>query len=101
VFGEQSNGPSQRPKGGTTRYRRNRDTISLKVLWSRASKTVVAYEGADLELDALTNRKPVKGVSDERRDIGEFSDAPYETGSSIENRLEFSTHTYAHTCTHT
>ena len=27
-------------------------------MWSRASKTV-SLEGADLELDALTNRKPV------------------------------------------
>jgi len=28
----------------------------------------------------------VKGGSDERRDMGEPWDAPYETGSSIENR---------------
>ena len=51
--------PSQRPKGGTTRYRKNWDTVSLEVLRSRASKTVY-HEGADLELDALTNRKSVK-----------------------------------------
>jgi len=80
--------PSRRPKGGTTRYRRNWDTVSLEVLWSRASKTV-SHEGAGLELDALTNRKPVKGISDERRDMGELLDAPYETSSSIENRLNF------------
>jgi len=35
------------------------------------------------------NRNLVKGVSDERRDMGELWDAPYETGSSIENRLKF------------
>jgi len=51
--------PSRRPKGGTTRYGRNWDTVSLEVLWSRVSKTV-SREGADLELDALTNRKSVK-----------------------------------------
>src|SRR6218665_1285233 len=71
-----------------TRYRRNWDTVDLEVLWSRASKTV-SHEGADLELDALTNRKPVKGVSDERRDMGELWDAPDETGRSIENRWKF------------
>jgi len=80
--------PSRRPKGGTTRYRRNWDTVSLEVLGSRTSKTV-SHEGADLELDALTNRKPLKGVSDERRDMGELRDAPYETSGSIENRLKF------------
>jgi len=31
---------SQKPKGGTTRYRRNWDTVGLEVFWSRASKTV-------------------------------------------------------------
>ena len=40
-------------------------------------------------LVALTNRMPVKCISDERRDMGELSDAPYETGSSFENRLKF------------
>jgi len=44
--------PSRRPKGGTTRYRRNWDTLSHEILWSRASKTV-SHEGADLELDSL------------------------------------------------
>ena len=57
-----------------TRYRRNWDTVSLGVLWSKASKTV-SQEGADLDLDALTNRKPVKGVSGEIKDVGEFLDA--------------------------
>jgi len=46
--------PSRRPKGGTTRYRRYWDTVSLEVLWIRASKTV-SHEGADLKLDALAN----------------------------------------------
>ena len=53
----------RRPKGGTTRYRRNWDTVVLEVLWSRASKTVSHEEAdleLDLELDAMTNRKPVK-----------------------------------------
>ena len=66
--------PSRRPKGGTTRYRRNLDTVCLEVLWSRASKTV-SHKGAYLELDALTNRKPGKGVSDEERDMGELWDS--------------------------
>ena len=42
----------RRPKGGTSKYRRNWDTVSLEVLWRRASKTV-SHEGADLKLDAL------------------------------------------------
>jgi len=41
--------PSRRPKGGATRYRRNWDTVSLEVLWSRARNTV-SHERADLEL---------------------------------------------------
>ena len=53
--------PSRRPKSGTTRYRRNWDTVGLEVLWSRASKTV-SHKGADLELDTLMNRKLMKGV---------------------------------------
>jgi len=40
-------------------------------LWSRASKTV-SHEGADLILDVLANGKPVKEVSDVKRDMGEF-----------------------------
>ena len=85
------NNEDRRPKGGTSRYRRNLGyaTVSLEVLWNRASKAV-CHEGTDLELDALTNSKPVKGASDERRDIGECLHAPYETGSNIENRLKFS-----------
>jgi len=75
MSGNKQVAPSRRPKGGTTRYRRNLDTVSLKVLWSRASKTV-SREGADLELDSLTNRKPVKGGSEEKRDMGELWDAP-------------------------
>ena len=55
--------PGRRPKVGTTRYRRNWDTVGLEALWSRDSRTV-SHRGADLELDALTNRKSVKGVSD-------------------------------------
>ena len=45
--------------------------VGLEVLWSRASKTVF-HEGSDFELDALANRKPMKGVSAERRDMGEL-----------------------------
>src|SRR6218665_3280873 len=56
-------------------------------LWSRASKPH-SHKGADIELDALTNRKPVKEVSDEGRDMGELWDAPYEMDSCIENRLK-------------
>ena len=56
-------------------------------MWSRASKTV-SHNGIDLELDALTNRKAVKRVSDERRYIRELWDAAYDTSSSIENRLK-------------
>jgi len=44
-------------------------------MWSRASKTV-SHEVVDLELDVLVNRKPVKGVSGERRDMGELWGAP-------------------------
>jgi len=75
--------PIRRPKGGTTRYRRNWDTVSLEVLWRRASKTV-SHEGADLELDALISEV----MYDERRCMGELWDAPYEMGSCIENRLK-------------
>jgi len=52
-------------------------------LWSRASKTV-SHEGADLELDVLTNRMPVKRVSNERRDMEELCDTLYEKGSRLE-----------------
>jgi len=34
-------------------------------LWTRASKTV-SEKGVHLELHALVNRRPVKGVSDEK-----------------------------------
>ena len=68
--------PSRRPKGETTSYIRHWNTIDLEVLWGRTSKTV-SHEGEDIELDALTNRKPVKGVSDDKRDMGELCDAPY------------------------
>jgi len=67
--------PGRRPKGGTTRYRRNWDTVGLKLLWSSASKTV-SCEVADLKLNALASRKPVKGVTEEIRDMGEFCGAP-------------------------
>ena len=40
-------------------------------MWNRASKTV-SHEGADIEMDALDNGKPVKEVSDERRDMVEL-----------------------------
>ena len=53
--------PSRIPKGGTIRHRRNWETVDLEVLWSRAGKTV-SHEGADLELDALTNRNFRKSV---------------------------------------
>ena len=49
---------SRRPKSGMSRYRRYWGTVGLEVLWSTASKTV-SLEAADLELDALTNRKIV------------------------------------------
>jgi len=78
--------PSRRAKGRTTRYRRYWDNVGLEVLWNRASK-IVSHEGADLTLDALTNRNPVKRVYDERRIIGELWDVPYEKGSSIEFSL--------------
>ena len=70
-----------------TMYRRYWDTVGLEVLWSRACKTV-SHKGADLEFDTLTNRKPVKVVSYERRDMGELWDVPYETGISIEKRFK-------------
>ena len=76
MFGEQTSGPEPKTERWTYyRYRRNWDTISLEVLWSRASKTV-SHEEADLELDSLTNRKPLTGGSHERRDMGELWDAP-------------------------
>jgi len=40
-------------------------------LWSKTNKTV-SDKVADLELDGLANRKPVKRVSDKRRDMGEL-----------------------------
>jgi len=67
---------SRRPKGEMTRYRRYWDTVGLDLLWNRASKTV-SHEGTDPELDALANRKLVKGVSEERRDMRELCDAPH------------------------
>ena len=73
---------SRRPKGGTTRYRRNRDTVDLEVMWSRASKTV-SHEVVDLELDVLVNRKPVKGVSGERKDTGELWEAPMRWAAAV------------------
>ena len=49
------------------------DAVGLEVLWSRAIRPRrVSHEGGDLQL----NKKPVKGVSDERRDMGEPCDAP-------------------------
>jgi len=47
---------SRRPKGGTTRYRRNRDTVGLEVLWSLASRTV-SHKRAGLELDYWMRRR--------------------------------------------
>ena len=57
-------------------------------MWSRASKTV-PHEGSDLELDALTNRKPEFLMKEE---IWENFGVPppHETGSCIENRLKLS-----------
>ena len=80
---EQPSGHEPKTKGGTIRYRRYWDTVGLELLRSRASKTV-SQERADLELYVQANRKPVKGVSGERR---ELCNAPYETGC-IENRLK-------------
>ena len=77
--------PSQRSKGGTTRYRRCQGTVDLEVLWSRTSK-LVSHQSADLQLDALMNRKPVEVVFDERRGMGERWDAPNETGRG--NKIE-------------
>ena len=68
-------------------YRRNWDTVSLEILWSTTSKAV-SHEGADLELDALMNRKPVNGVSDKRSDMRELWDAPMRRAAALpENRL--------------
>ena len=78
---------SRGPEGGATRERGYWDTMSLEVKWSRARKTV-SHERADLILDALANGKPVEGVTDKKGDMGELSDAPYEAGRSIKDRLE-------------
>jgi len=43
----------------------------------------VSHNGADLEFDGLTNRKPVKGVSDERRDIGKLWDVPMRGAAAL------------------
>ena len=67
---------------GTCRYRSNWNTVSFKVLSSRASKTVSHKETA-LKLDALKNRKPVNGVSAERRDIEELCDAPWRRAAAL------------------
>src|SRR6218665_1523348 len=85
--GDNQVSPSQRSKGGTTRYRRCQGTVDLEVLWSRTSK-LVSHQSADLQLDALTNRKQVEVVFDERRDMEERPDAHNETGSGTENRLK-------------
>ena len=77
----------RRPKGATTRQSRNWSTIGLEIVWSKAGKTI-SHEGADLELDALANGEPVKGVSDERRDMGKLRNAPYEPGRSIKDGLK-------------
>jgi len=78
--------PSQRPKGGTTRYKRYWDTVGLEVLWGRVSKTV-SHEGADIDLNALANRKPVKGVSDERRDKENFETLPAKLAAALRTTL--------------
>ena len=75
------------PEGGTAGQRGYRDTVSLEVEWSRASKTV-SHEGADLILDALANGKPVEGVTDKKGDMRELRDASYEAGLSVKDRLE-------------
>ena len=49
---------------------------------SRASKTG-SHEGADLELDALADGEPVKGVTDKIGDMVKLCNAPYEAGSSV------------------
>src|SRR6218665_1605545 len=51
-------GQSRTPKGGKTSYRRNWDAVGLGVLWSRNSMTV-SHKREDLEMDALSNWKPV------------------------------------------
>jgi len=62
-------GPSQKPKSGST--------IGIEesrlrgIVCSRARKTV-----SHLELNALTNGNPVKGVPEERRDMGELCNPP-------------------------
>ena len=57
-------------------------------MWSRTSKTV-SHEGADLELDAQTNRKPVKRVSDERRYMEELWDVPVRLAAACPMNLPF------------
>lgn len=48
-------------------YRRYKDTLGLETVWSRARKTV-SHGGTYIEVNALANRKPVKGVPGERRE---------------------------------
>jgi len=56
---------TSRPKGGTTRHRKNWDTvhIGLKVLWSRASKTVSVSHGWWWSLTVVMMLSGVGGVS--------------------------------------
>jgi len=80
VFGGQTSGPEL--KSRTTRYRRYWDTVGLEVLWSRACRTV-SDKGPDLELYVLAKGKPVKGVSVERRDMGELCNAPMRRAAAL------------------
>jgi len=49
---------------------------------SRASKTTV-LDGADLELDALADGEPVKGVADKIGDMVKLCNAHYEACASV------------------
>src|SRR6218665_152765 len=61
-------GTSQRPKGGTTGYRGNWDTVSLEVLWNRTSKyslTLIFGSASGLfQIRAHCFAKPIIRISD-------------------------------------
>ena len=68
--------------------RRYWGTKGPKIVRCRPSKTAT-HEGTDLELDALADGEPVKGVTDKIGDMVKLCNAPYEAGGSVQNGLKF------------
>ena len=63
-------------------------TMTMMMMMMMMMMATVFDMGADLELDALANRKLVDRLYAERRDMEELGDDPCETGNSIRNSLK-------------